>query len=429
MDGLSSMFKKSKTGGTPRNIDEKSVDEIKYDMTYLRSKDLTRKNFNYDQIAKLGWWPDKILKFIEVLRIGYNEFIQVYISSPDIFDVPIRNAIFFMNQKKYNKMGNIIKFLRNGNYEISDSYLLKVLNEDNCYFGEFEIRKRSDQESKHYLLFKALTQLLKCGTISDEDFTLKQEYETLLRLYVIIYNVKNAYSMLDDLMRNLLGHFVEGTSLDIPLVFTIYGLIKDVEETTFEHIKKIRDTMALTKVCILRDILLFALNELIQFNSVYITTEANNLNDVVISKGVIYSDIYTLDVLDRIKQVNSYFMLRLKNIDIKSRVIIDNPDYFKMLSALQKKEIPIVSPRYTLKFDDDSSFFVDIIGTPKAMEERPTTPRLSRPSRKVSQDDAMVRPFKHVRKNTSEGLMSPRASEDVPTSTSTGTPRQDVSSV
>src|SRR5579872_6066309 len=120
MDGLAAVFKRPKSIKVSGKILDDTKDGVIYDLAYLRDKDLRRENFTYTQILKLGWWPDKILRFIETLRIGYNEFIQVYISTPDIFDVPIRNAIYFMNQKGYNKMAEIAKFLRNGNYEIPD---------------------------------------------------------------------------------------------------------------------------------------------------------------------------------------------------------------------------------------------------------------------------------------------------------------------
>ena len=128
-------------------IDTEEPDSWSYES--LATQDLTRSNFKYEKLVELGWWPDKLLKFIQVNRLAYLDVMHLYDKYTSLFDRPLR--IFIAWVKANNKLPPDLAASRKtlmtikGNI-IPDRYWNHVLHEDNCYMYQFEEHERHEDE-------------------------------------------------------------------------------------------------------------------------------------------------------------------------------------------------------------------------------------------------------------------------------------------
>ena len=377
------------------NSGNKKYDSI--NISYFKSLDLSRKNFKYEILKQVGWWPDEILTFLEILNISYLEFINDYMNTSDIFDTAIRNTIFFMHQKKYNKQSDIRRYLKHGNYEIRDNYLNQVLSEDNCYMYELEDRERSPNEEKHYLLFKALQQILKSVPISDGDTILKSEYEMLIRKYVMVYKLKNAYAVLDDHLRKILNEMINGETYHEKLSGLIEGLLEDVMAEILPHFIIVNDNKIYDKINIYRDILLFALHKTLQFDHVF------NLEDNLLSPfgNDKYKVLFSDNTTGRIQYVYGYYLNILSEKEKKNQIIESNEDFNDIIHKIKTETSTekIISPRYSprsVSLSSKNSKQIFIVSPEELNINRKITKKIDKHFRKHSIDSLING---NVRKN------------------------------
>lgn len=235
----------------------------------LKNENLNRSRFTVNSISAIGWWPDEILRFLEVNMLVYIGFIQSYPQNPGIFDVALRNAIIYMNQPPYCNDNIICKLIKYDNMIIKNNYWTYVMEEDNCYMYEVEDRNRSVNENKHYLLLNAVVKLLSYDNITYDGLILKDEYIKLLYMYVTIYKIKNLHSMIDDILRKIIRSILDNNLLDIYMPDYFSGLLSHDYKYIINMSKKSGDSNLINKIYIFNDILLYALYRTISISYIF----------------------------------------------------------------------------------------------------------------------------------------------------------------
>jgi hypothetical protein len=373
------------------------VEDIR-SIEYFKRQNLHRGNFSYDILTDIGWWPDEILTFLEILRLSYTDFINTYISSANEFDVPIRNAIYFMHQKQYNKIPDIEKFTKYGNFEIPDNYLNLVISEDNCYMHEIEERSRSINEKKHFLLSKALDRLLTIEGISSGDLILQKEHENKIRIYLSIYNLRNAYSVIDDALRNIISASLNKHKMHISIFSFIQDMINDIDDKVISHFRKINDHKLFNKVYLFKDLLYYILYNSIQFNYTFtfhrdITGDLDNIDKVSPFSN---DKVFTDELISRIQYVYKYHLLMLVERYQKNKKILEITNINNLVIDNSKSiSSNMMTPRYIPKTfssigeKSEGTFIIDIKDNQE--DEAKIKKRLNHHLRKYSVD-AIVSP-------------------------------------
>nr|QBK90004.1 MAG: hypothetical protein LCPAC101_02890 [Pithovirus LCPAC101] len=333
--------------------------EIGKDLETLRLQNYDRRNFNYDKLSMAGWWPDEILKFTEINRMSYIDFMQIFNNKSNMFDTPIRNAIYFMVQVPYCDDDDIKKFISHRTTDISDNYWNKVVDEDNCYMDGLESRLRSKNEYQHYYLLHALTKLLSYDNIRVDDLVLKEEYIKKIKIFIAIYNLKNIYSMLDDILRNILKGCIQEESIDLYLPLILYDTYFDLDRSVLTHARDTKDNDLLNRSYLYRDFILYGIYKTVQFSFVY-----SHHNDFVINNKLSqlkdnhmnpfqyekYKLIFKEEDIERIE----YIYLSLNNKIIgkqkKDRLIMENVDFAELLEQNENHmtKSRAMTPKYSM---------------------------------------------------------------------------------
>nr|QBK90286.1 MAG: hypothetical protein LCPAC102_01990 [Pithovirus LCPAC102] len=352
----------------PTHINEHIKQNIKNDKilntySYLRYQNYDRSLFSYKLLSSIGWWPDEIIKFIEIFRLAYVEFIQSFSNKASIFDTPIRNAIFFMTQRKYSKRSIISKFIKNKSNNIEDNYLNLVIQEDNCYMDEYEDRNRSSTENKHYLLLRAIQELLTLSPIEYEDYKLKKEYEDKLKVFIIIYELKNMYAMIDNILRSSLCTFLEcddeGPTINLTILFD--GFINETIDTKLlkyirscENNKKKYMKNIFNSSYLFRDLILYGLYKSIQFRDVFdIHISYEKLSEF---NEVKYINIFTMTVIHRIEYIYKSFLDKLNYQKTRQQLILNGDTFTELMKNKNINDINIpISPKYTREYQNNDS--------------------------------------------------------------------------
>lgn len=332
------------------------------DLETLRSQNYDRSNFNYETLSKIGWWPDEILKFVEINRLSYIEFIQIFNNKCSMFDIPIRNAIYFMNQIPYCNDDQIRKFIKHRTTDISDNYWNKVVDEDNCYMEGLESRNRSNNENQHYYLLCALIKLISYKNISIDNLILKPEYIKKIKIFIAIYHLKNAHSMIDDILRTILQSCInKETNLDIYLPKIFYDMNSDIDKKILLYARSTSDNDLMNRSYLFRDIILYAVYKTTQFSFVY-----NYYNDFI-NNNILsdfkdnyitpfnhskYLSLFTLNDIKRIEYVYLNLNDKIINKQQKTKLILENIDFTKLIEkneSLTSNRPRILTPKYSLK--------------------------------------------------------------------------------
>ena len=371
-------------------IDVKSID-------YIKSQDLSRKNVSFELVSKVKWWPDEIVVFLEILSVAYTNFINSYMCDCNIFDEPIRRSIYFMNQKKYDKMNHIRKFIKNCNFNIPDNYLSIVISEDNCYMKGLEDRTRSVNENKHYLLVRALDQLLESGQISEGDLILGKNNEFLIRLYLCIYYLKNGYAVIDDFLKTILVSFIQKIDIDMSLDIFSSDIIKDLDVKILTKIKNFDDHKLYTKFNILKDLLLYMNYNTLQFD--YVFNHNTNYSDKYIGSEKLFCSDRSLntETISRIEYIYKYHINILHNRYIKDNLLLQNIKIESIMSNFNDFILP--EPIYYMNIirsnlSSNPDFKIFVIKDTNDKDSKKVT------------DDVIV--SRHIRKYSVDALISPR---------------------
>lgn len=353
--------KKEEITTNVNQLDERSSD-------YLKKFSIPRSNFSYEVLSDVSWWPDEIVTFLEVLRLAYCDFINLHITKAALFDSPIRNAIYFMNQKPYSNDEEIKRFLIGANFEICDNYLNRMISEDNCYMYELEDRNRSPNEKKHYYLSRALKKLMSFCPIVADDLMLKKEYEELVRVYTIIYDVRTMYAVIDDMLRNVVRGAIKGNILGINLNNSFRELIAEIDESLVPQLGKHHDDNLFNNVHLFRDLLLVASYRTSQFNHIF--NHKPDIGKESSKKQISYLintelSFFDNETIKRIEYVYNYYLNSLINRSLKNDVIKGAIDFNSMLLELKGTIPDLLSPRYSrnstsLKDSSVNYFIIDI---------------------------------------------------------------------
>lgn len=372
--------------------DDKTIEHFKL-------QNLSREKFSYEILSEICWWPDEILIMLEILRISYTDFINSYTSNSSIFDVPIRKAVFFMHQSKYNNVAEISKYLKNGNYEIQDNYFNRVICEDNCRMYELEDHKRSANEQKHYYLARALAKLLTFSPLSEGDMVLAKEYEDLVRNYVCLYTIKNLYAVIDDTLRNVLKSAIDNVKLGISLDKFFHDIILDLDKQVCKELKHLNDDQLFTRTFMLKDLLLFAQYSTAQFNFVYnFKRDMSKDSEIHTISQLTPMESYSPETNERIQYVYKYYLSILRDQYNKESIILENPDADYETIVEKTNQIinrpRVTTPRYLKRIDTDKSYSNS--GAMFTVEMR--------------SDRTKTRALKHMRKSSVDVLMGRRKS-------------------
>lgn len=324
----------------------------------LKYKNYDRKLFSYEQLADTGWWPDQILRFIEICKIMYIEFIQYFQNKASMFDAPLRNAIFFMSQKKYLKdYKEINNFIKHHLIAINDNYLISVIQEDNCYMDEYEDRTRSKNEEKHFSLLNAVIKLLTYPSIEYNGKAMKDQHRIILHIYVVIYKLKNMYAMLDDLLRHILHSFLikECLHLYLPTIFEAY-INNDIENQIMIHLRecnfknknytKIQNEykQIVHHVHKFKDILLYGLYQTLEFTSVFLPKD-DGISKLEEEK---YKKIYTAEVKERISSLYQTYSKNIRLQASRRQLIMEGYKFDYLLQTKETDQELLMSPRYSI---------------------------------------------------------------------------------
>ena len=323
------------------------------DLESLRLRNYDRCNFNYNTLSTIGWFPDEILNFLEINRMSYIDFIQRFNNKSSIFDIAIRNAIYFMVQSPYCKDTAIKKFISHRTTDISDNYWNKVVDEDNCFMDGLEDRLRSKNESQHYYLMCALTKLLSYKFISIDGLVLKKEYIKKIKIFIAIYNLKNIHAMIDDTLRNVLQGCIQGDPIDLYLPSIFYGIYFDLDKSVLVHARSTSDSDLINRSYLYRDIILFGIYKTVQFSFVFnshqefvINNDLTQCDDNYLNPFKYEKYKYILSDVDIVRIECVYLSLynKLDEKKTKDKLIMENTDFTKLL---EQDENRIVRPRST----------------------------------------------------------------------------------
>lgn len=310
------------------------VEEAKDTISYFEKQDLSRSRFDYDTLVDVLWWPDLILTFLKINRLAYIEFIHSYTSRSQIFDKPLREAVYYMQHRKYCKLPEISAYIKLDDMNIPDHYLIKVVNEDNCYMHELEERHRSPNENKHYLLIKGLMKLITLGPIGDESSLLDKESEKLVRIFLLVYKIKNQYAVVDDTLRKILKSALQGFKLMMMLPKYFREMITELDETVKSVLRSFRDDRLYTKIYIFRDLLIYAYQQTSEFERVFTGTK---------------NESFSPEDIRRAECIYQYYHKLLTDRQTKSTIIQQNRDFEVIRSKLGGTKSK--SPKYTSRYD------------------------------------------------------------------------------
>lgn len=340
---------KTPTASPPVELDIKSLE-------YFRNRDLSRTAFSYDILIDAGWWPDKILLFLEILRVAYTNFITPYTNNGTIYDEPIRTATWYFHDPKYRDEPAVKQYRQIGNYEIPKDYLNKVISEDNCYMYEIESRPRSSNEQKHYYLVTALTRMLDAGQIVVKDKPLPREDEYAVRIFCSVIRLKQAYNIVDDTLRNILSGAINGVKLAMDLPSYFSNLIREIDETVMCKIKKVMDEQFFNYANIFRDLLLYALHEVIMFSHVMGCKQIIDDAKAPIVRLTPYAEykFFTGDTIERIEYIYKIFVSQLIERNVRSKYAVTSlttsnyETYQKMMKEVDDSvaALALVPPKY-----------------------------------------------------------------------------------
>jgi hypothetical protein len=370
---------------------------------YFKLQDLSRGRFSHEVLLDVCWWPDELLTLLEILRISYADFINSYTSKASIFDVAIRKAIYFMIQDKYRTNSDIAKFVNSGQFDIQDNYLNKVICEDNCRMYELEDHHRSKNEGKHYDLTKALSKLIEHPVVSEGDSVMSPVHVDLVRTYVCIYNLKNVYAVIDDVLRSVLKSALDGTTLGVNLNTFFSEIITDMDNKIILNLKQLSDDQLFNLVYRFRDILSYAQYSTSSFNQVFL-------------RGALLDDSIepiNKQVLSRIRYVYKYYLRIINDQTQKEKIITDHVDsgYDTIVAKTDEfnSRPRLITPRYSRRPDEPKSMspipgvFTINTSPPTGPEGAFTEGTSGRPDT-FGRSDAM----RHVRKSSVDALMSKR---------------------
>lgn len=387
---------------------DSELDEVRATLQFLKKQDLSRRRFTYEQILDIGIWPDKILRYVEILRLSYLEFMNYYSSNASMFDDAIKSAIFFMQQGKYKDIKDIDSFNESGGLPILDDYFNIVKMEDNCYMSEIEDddRKRSKLEGKHYLLFRALVALLSTTSTSHiiyDQFYLKEEHVRSIRIYVSVYDLKIRYAVVDETLRKVLKAILQGDTLSPGIILSQFLMDTRNENMIFvePYIKRTLDDNLLTYLYTFIDLLSFIVYESLQLK--YILTSIDNDTFFDYTSDDIY---LTSSVIERIQKAYANFNSRLKEAEQRNSILLRTDSFTDLLKDVKfdkVQDIPSRPLKYTMKYiiDKDSDIFV--INISESTSTR-----------------------KHTRKNTADSVFSPRSIKREQTMAGLITPRDEL---
>lgn len=285
-------------------------------------KDLSRDKFNHSLLCNMGWWPDEIYTFIQILKFSYEDFIASYIGDASIFDEPLRRVIYFTTQKKYIKITEISKFAKSGNFQIPDDYLNHIINADPNNF---------ESATVHQNLIDALEKLLSIGNISEGDIVLKKESEDLIRIFVSIYRIIKSYHHINNTLIIIIKAASRLFKLDINLITILEETLSELEGKVFIHFRTIHDKKLFNMACIYRDLLLFGLSQSTQFDFIMNYTHSSEYAVLDKLSPLNNHPIFTAESMTRIQYAYKYYLTKIyvNNNGEKSRLnIIDRPTYF-----------------------------------------------------------------------------------------------------
>jgi len=367
MSGLLDFFSGKKEHKNSENILNDYDNPAK--LARLKNEKLDRARFKISDIATIGWWPDEMIKFIEVIRLMYRSFIQSIPKKPDKFDIPLRNAILFMNQDPYCKNNEIKKYIFHHSTIIRENYWTKVMEEDNCLMDDYEDRFRSSKklEDKHYLLFRACTQLLQYPDISYGDVKIKDEYIKDLYVYVSLYKIKIMLPVLDEAFRKLIRGLLDNDLREIQIPELLGKIIMIDYTEILNFALKSKNNDVINNVYIIHDILLYGLYRSTQvhfvFNSQKSTFNPYNMNSHtslnIFSLYEDYKKIFDTHVINRISYVYNVYVQRLENGYKNVKLIIKTNDFNTLIQSsngITKNRT--ITPRYMVTTTNDTEILL-----------------------------------------------------------------------
>ncbi len=325
----------------------------------LKNKNYNRSKFTYETLKYAEWWPDKIMEYIEVLRIAYVEFIQSFSNRASLFDTPLRNSIYFMSQYKYSEIKEISNFIKKHNTNICDKYLNTVIKEDNCYMDGLEDRFRVSDEKKHEALLKAVEKLISMEPIEHNGISMDNEYIILLRIYIVIYDLKNNYAKLDSILRNslilCLNNENTGPGLSFIFLIILDGEIDNgilIQLRKCENIKK-HFTKIFNCTYLFRDLILYGLYKTLQFKNIFDIDEKYH---TTIFKDEKYVELYTRGVIDRLEIIYDRYIKKLNSHKKQDKLLLSNSDFNDLIKKKRYDPNSMqLTPKYSLKDKTKSS--------------------------------------------------------------------------
>lgn len=368
--------KSSKDTKTP-DIDKKEL-EPRGSFANLKSLDLSRHQFSYFILASLSWWPEEIVIFLEALNSSYNDFINHYLNNASSFDSAIKRAVYLMLDKKYQKIQEIKRFSAVcGNFKIVDDYLVKMMTESNCHMYENREHKRSPDEDKHAQLAEAIRGFVALiPTIKEQDQKPGNDEERLLHVYSGVYILKTLYARFDNDMRSLLLAALDGHVTDLSVRSLTKNLLKEIDISLLTPLRNHYDAVLLNKVCLFRDMVMFAAYSAELFSYVFCFTRNVGVSSSEASKLI--PQLPTPSVVERLEKVYRFYLLRTREKNIKQEAVVrhEDKDFEKLIAESEKAATNLDTPRYCRE---------DAYIEPPSMGTKNKIKKLSR-VRKASQD-------------------------------------------
>lgn len=339
-------------------VEEKNA---RYGIERLKKYNLTKPNFSVVRVRELKLWPDDLLKFIQVNRLAYLDLMQTYSDYSNKFDESILNIVsYFKTQKNIKEVNEFLKIQRR---KIPNNYWTALTDESNCYMYQIEgeDRERSSEENKHYRLLRAIR---KCISNGYDD--------PLLKGLLILFDLRQAHSQVDEFVRKLLFEFIENHDV----VFDIYFILSEMKDEMNEQLlnySDCNDEELITKLKYFIDILGYICYKMLIFEETF-QDNPKNFDEVLLE--------YTPTKLKSIGYVYTYFWERVESKD-KQTILFKSGSGFNTIYNVTKIATRSITktPKYLRVSSKDESLLLDeevdpeIISTRKRKNSSAPPPR------------------------------------------------------
>lgn len=170
-------------------------------------------------VRALGVPAGEMIDFLKINRLQFREMEELNATYHDLFDTAAREAAREIASRAADGLPMCMRQFLATDREVPSSYLRFVLENDNCYFYEFGVRRdRSPAETKVYHLNRSIAHLVCEADTPDPEKA----------LFFAVNESRVMHSTVDDIFRKVAGQAANGGDIVFDFCETAEGLAKDL---------------------------------------------------------------------------------------------------------------------------------------------------------------------------------------------------------